>query len=134
MSRLRAAGSATDPERERLWGWLGRLVAPGARAVLLVGPAPEGSGLALARAAAMALPPDEVAITAAVRPDGVLAIAPGDRLPPLQLSPSGEPQALRALVRATRCSRAALLGSWSGGAALARALRAAGLAVAHPEY
>lgn len=134
VSRLRAAGSATDPDRERLWGWLGRLVAPGARAVLLVGPAPEASGLALARAAAMALPPGEVAIAAAMHPDGVLAIAPDDRLPPLQLSPSGEPLAMRALVRATRCSRAALLGSWSGAAALARALRNAGLAVAHPEY
>ncbi|BBK29532.1 hypothetical protein EDC65_2424 [Stella humosa] len=121
-----------DADGARLWGWLGRLVAPGAGAVLLVGP-PAADGLRLARAAGHALPMGEVAIEAAVRSDGDILVATGDDTPPMVLAAARDVGMLRALVQATRCTRGALLGRWPGDAALARALRQAGLAVTVPD-
>lgn len=133
VGRAGLAGVQSDVERERLWSWLARLVAPGAEAVLLVGPPPERGGLELAGAAALALPQQEVAILAAARADGDLVIASDAPIGPIVVTPATEPALLAAFVRTTRCTRAALLGRWPGATALARALRDAGLAVAVAE-
>lgn len=100
--------------------------------MLLVGP-PAADGLRLARAAGHALPMGEVAIEAAVRSDGDILVATGDDTPPMVLAAARDVGMLRALVQATRCTRGALLGRWPGDAALARALRQAGLAVTVPD-